>query len=356
MAGSPAGGAVKAQKGRTGGFSHFQNLGRRPAPAACENCKQQLHLISKKEASARGPEGPWGSGAGQRCRGSRQAGTCSPGPLPAASLPGSRQFPPLTAALPDRVSWNRAQDRTRKHLFPTRKEVYGGGGRAPTRLPMASHGTCSPEPCKSAPRKPWRSFFKKDRFLCLSLQPSMPKPQGPFLKVFFPLWDFPLLPDPLSAPTLWCLQEPPPPLSPYSCNCVWLPDPFRFLRPLWTYRWGVGLWDSRTKEPERPCPGPDTPSAASFGPEKRGSAARGRPPPAPVSGTFRRGATGGCVGGGGGPCNRPTGRPPRNWPAWPWSPMASTYWAPLFHQQFKKTCQKQLCLTAMCSFFLPFFS
>lgn len=74
---------------------------------------------------------------------------------------------------------------------------------------MASHGTCSPEPCKSAPRKPWRSFFKKDRFLCLSLHPSIPKPQGPFLKVFFPLWDFPLLPDPLSAPTLWSLQEPP---------------------------------------------------------------------------------------------------------------------------------------------------
>lgn len=153
-------------------------------------------------------------------------------------------------------------------------------------------------------------IFQKDRFLCLSLHPSMSKPQTSLFKSLLSLWDFPLLPDPLSAPTLWCLQGPPPPLRPYSCNFVWLPALFRFLRPLWTYRWGVGLENSRTKELERPCPGPDTPSAASFGPEKRGSAARGRPPPAPVSGTFQRGAMGGCVGGGGGPCSRPTGSPP----------------------------------------------
>lgn len=130
---------------------------------------------------------------------------------------------------------------------------------------------------------------------------------------------------------------------------------FSLSQPLWTYRWGVGLRDSRTKEPEHPCPGPDTPSAVSYGPEKRGSAARGCPPQAPVSGTFLRGATRGCMGGGDCPCSRPTSRPPRNRPAWPWAPMASTYWTPLFHQQFKKSCQKQLCLTAMCSFFLPFF-
>lgn len=64
---------------------------------------------------------------------------------------------------------------------------------------MASHGTCSPEPCKSVPRKPWRSVFKKDRFLCLSLHPSIPKPQSPFLSLLSPL-GFPAPPRPLKRP------------------------------------------------------------------------------------------------------------------------------------------------------------
>lgn len=201
-------------------------------------------------------------------------------------------------------------------------------------------------------------IFQKDRFLFLKppTPVSMPKPQRLFLNLLS-LLGFPAPPKPLKSPPppFWCLHGPSPPLSPYCCNCIRLQDLFRFLGPLWTYRWGVGLRDYRTKEPEHSCPGPDTPSAVSYGPEKRGSAAQGRPPQAPVSVTFPRGATRGCMGGGDCPCSRPTSRPPRNRPAWPWAPMASTYWTPLFHQQFKKSCQKQLCLTAMCSFFLPFF-
>lgn len=127
----------------------------------------------------------------------RQAGTCSPGPLHPASLSGSRQFPPLTAALPDRVSWNRAQDRARKHLFPTRKEVYRG--RAPTRLPMASHRACSPEPCKSAPRNPWRSFFKKIAFYVLASTPLCLSHNVLFKKSSFPL-GFPAPPRPFKRP------------------------------------------------------------------------------------------------------------------------------------------------------------
>lgn len=184
----------------------------------------------------------------------------------------------------------------------------------------------------------------------------MPKPQRLFLNLLS-LLGFPAPPKPLKSP---------PPLVLVSSGTFTTSQSlllqlysasgsFSLSQPLWTYRWGVGLRDSRTKEPEHPCPGPDTPSAVSYGPEKRGSAARGCPPQAPVSGTFLRGATRGCMGGGDCPCSRPTSRPPRNRPAWPWAPMASTYWTPLFHQQFKKSCQKQLCLTAMCSFFLPFF-
>jgi hypothetical protein len=94
-------------------------------------------------------------------RGLRACPAPAPRSSPRCQLSRVPPVPAPTAALPDRISWNRAQDRARKHLFPTRKAV----GEAPTSLPMASHRDRSPEPCKSAPRKPAEIISQKDRFL-----------------------------------------------------------------------------------------------------------------------------------------------------------------------------------------------
>lgn len=160
--------------------------------------------------SARGPEGQWGSGARQRSRGLRQAGTCSPGLLHPACRPGHRQFPPRLLLF--LIEYLGTGHRTERGNTCFQQETRWG--EASTRLPMASHRACSLEPCKSEPRKPWRSFFKKIAF-CFSPPhthtPSIPKPQRLFLKVFFPLWGFPPLPKapptPVSAGTFTSFQS-----------------------------------------------------------------------------------------------------------------------------------------------------
>lgn len=158
--GSPAGGAAKAGRGCPHHVELLREPGKRPEPATCANCRQQRSLIGEQDAERqvlrgaprfRCRAGARGRGAGRHLlpRSSR----CCPLPL----LP---PVPSPTAALADGVSPSWAQDRERKHLFPTRKEVR----EAPTRLLMASHRACSGEPCKSAPRKPVGIIFQKDRY------------------------------------------------------------------------------------------------------------------------------------------------------------------------------------------------
>lgn len=164
---------------------------------------------------------------------------------------------------------------------------------------------------------------------------------------------FPAPPRPLKALVLVTAGTATTPI-PKFCNRVhfWI---FHFLSPLPTsYRWGVRLWSNRTKKQGSPGTEPGAPSVASDqSGNKRGSGthepcipgprplSKGeqpedvwevRPAPSQLTDLHAAGVSGrGCQ------------QPPRT---------GLRY----FISSFRKTCQKQLCLTAMCSFFLPFFS
>jgi hypothetical protein len=124
-------------------------------------------------------------------------------------------------------------------------------------------------------------------------------------------------------------------------------------------RWNWG--DSGTKDPESPCPGSDALSASSATSQQpargnRGAQERVKAHQPRSHRTFQGGATRRCVGAGDGrsAADRRTdphgtglsGRGRQQ------SPRTGLRY---FISSFRKTCQKQLCLTAMCSFFLPFF-
>lgn len=160
---------------------------------------------------------------------------------------------------------------------------------------------------------------------------------------------FPAPPKPHKAPP-WCpLGLPPPPIPNFATEFA---SGFFTSSATCPLTGGSITRDrgNRTIKPGSPCPRPGTPSAASDqSGNKRGSGTRETP--ARVLRHFPKASnrrTRGTVpaqqtdlhatGLSGGGCQQP----PRT---------GLRY----FISSFRKTCQKQLCLTAMCSFFLPFF-
>lgn len=130
--------------------------------------RRQRSLVGERDAENQGLRGV----PGFRCRpGTRRgvwvrSGTCSQffSTLPDARCPECRQ---LLSQLPlFLIEYLGAGHGTERGNTCFQQEK--GWGETPTRLPIAPHRVCSPEPCKSAPRKPVEIIFQKDRFLFLT--------------------------------------------------------------------------------------------------------------------------------------------------------------------------------------------
>lgn len=234
---------------------------------------------------------------------------------------------------------------------PVSSKKRGGGKPRPGfQWPLIKPALQSP--VKARPQSQWRSFFSK-RSLSISYSPlhllscTSLKKMSSFLRGVSPLLPVSLRPRLGSCRD--CQHPQSQILQLHSLPDCSLPQPSSNLQ----VGSEVGGWATEQRNQGGPCPRPGTPSAASDQPgNKRGSGTRecpglglrplsqGEQPedarevgiaPAQQTDLHATGLSG-----------RGRQQPPR---------IGLRY----FISSFRKTCQKQLCLTAMCSFFLPFF-